>query len=322
MPEDVVHKDPLEAMNTPDRALIPPPKDDRDFNMGRALAETASYDAADFVLIGCPQDIGVRRNKGRPGAHEAPEEIRRALYKFPAPDFAREGSVCDLGDVNLHKTLEGTHARLRRIVRQALSDGKRVIVLGGGNDISYPDVAALDDVADNILAFNIDSHFDVRESEKRHSGTPYRQLLEQEYLHPPHFFEMAGKTIANAPEYESYLREKGVNIVPLEELRERGMTAVFEKILADFSGDAVFWGFDIDAVRANDAPGVSASYPVGLTAEEICQLAALAGKDQRSRVVELSEVNPSYDVDGRTAKLGAMMILYYLQEASVHCRGE
>src|SRR5439155_21579169 len=34
------------------------------------------------VLIGFPQDEGVRRNGGRTGAAEAPDEIRRWLYRL------------------------------------------------------------------------------------------------------------------------------------------------------------------------------------------------------------------------------------------------
>ena len=35
-----------------------------------------SYQATDIVIIGCPQDEGVRRNKGRVGAADAPDAIR------------------------------------------------------------------------------------------------------------------------------------------------------------------------------------------------------------------------------------------------------
>src|SRR5438309_3423471 len=38
------------------------------------------------VLIGFPQDQGVRRNGGRIGAAEAPKEIRRWLYRLTPGD--------------------------------------------------------------------------------------------------------------------------------------------------------------------------------------------------------------------------------------------
>lgn len=296
--------------------LVPPRKDPLDTTMGEAIMrDFVDYDRAEFVLVGCPQDIGVRRNKGRAGAAGAPPEIRRALYKFPAQGGLLDSKVFDLGDIIILDSLEDTHQRQRDIVRRLLQDQKKVIVLGGGNDISYPDVAALADSVEDILAFNIDTHFDVRESEYRHSGTPYRQLLEGQYVHAPQFYQMASKPIANSPAYEKYLREQGVHIYPLEELRRRGLDDLFEEILSGAKADAVFWGFDIDAVKSVDAPGVSAPYPIGLSAEEICRIAQIAGAERRTRIIEVSEVNPRYDVDGRTARLVAMMLLYYLRAA-------
>src|SRR5688572_13605893 len=41
-----------------------------------------AYETATVAILGCPQDEGVRRNGGRPGAAAGPAEIRRALYKM------------------------------------------------------------------------------------------------------------------------------------------------------------------------------------------------------------------------------------------------
>ena len=83
-----------------------------------------------------------------------------------------------MGDIELKSSLEEIHDALMNTAYEILKDGKQLIVLGGGNDISYPDCKALSNVSDELLVFNIDSHFDVRESDERSSGTPYRQLLE------------------------------------------------------------------------------------------------------------------------------------------------
>src|SRR5215213_2661844 len=51
------------------------------------LAELVStdhneYAAADIVILGCPQDEGVRRNNGRVGAADAPAAIRKEFYRL------------------------------------------------------------------------------------------------------------------------------------------------------------------------------------------------------------------------------------------------
>ncbi len=297
----------------PDKELFFSRNDPNDPKMGDNVDNLPEkYDQADIVILGCPQDIGVRRNKGRPGAARAPSCIRRMLYKFSVPAEASNLNIFDLGDTRIEETLEATHSRHMSVVYKVLKDDKRMIILGGGNDISYPDCAALGQLEDSIIAFNIDSHYDVREDSPRNSGTPYRQLIEGRFLDPAKFYEIAGKGITNSPAYHEYLESKGVNIFSLEMVRKKGINSLMKGILDNNSKGAIFWGFDMDVVRANDAPGVSASYPVGLTAEEICLFASIAGRDKRSRIFEITEVNPEYDLDDRTSKLAAMMILYFL----------
>ncbi len=162
------------------------------------------------------------------------------------------------------------------------------------------------------MAFNIDSHFDVRASDAPHSGTPYRQLLDETLIKPENFYELAGKQIANSPEYHRYLEDLGVNIFSLRDMRREGSSTLVKSILNGSPGDAIFWGFDIDSVRSPDAPGASAPYPEGLSAEEINEIAGLAGTDKRTGIIEITEVNPDYDIDGRTGKLAAMIIMNYL----------
>jgi len=58
--------------------------DINDPRMGeRALRGAGALAGAEVALIGCPQDEGVRRNRGRAGAAQGPAEIRRALYRYP-----------------------------------------------------------------------------------------------------------------------------------------------------------------------------------------------------------------------------------------------
>jgi formiminoglutamase len=300
-----------------DDALFDGRGDARDPRLGeRVLRQFDDYGWAQVVLLGCPQDEGVRRNRGRVGAAAAPTEIRRWLYKTTTMGLDNL-HLLDLGDIVPQDSLEATHRVQREWMHQLLRDGKRVIVLGGGNDISYPDCAALADVVPNVLAFNIDAHFDVREDTPCNSGTPYRQLLEESILKPGMFYEIGFQPFANSSQYQQYLRERGANMVSLAGLREQGAGQTLRRVLRSRPRfDAIFWGFDLDVVRAADAPGVSAPNPVGISGEELCEIATLAGSEPRTRVVEFTEVNPTYDVDGRTARLTAAAIHHYLGAAA------
>ena len=291
----------------PNRDLFFQKNDLNDVRLGEIVSSNREdYQNARVVILGCPQDEGVKRNGGRIGARLAPEAIRRQFYKFTA--FEISIKVFDLGDTIIHSSLEETHDLHTNIVEQILLDGKQIIVLGGGNDISYADGCAMANVfgADNWLGTNIDAHFDVRADEPRNSGTPYRQLLDGKLILPENFFEFAYQPHAASPAYFEYLKKLGVNLESLENFQSsKNYLEQFytDKFSPPQSSLAAFWGFDVDAVRAADAPGVSTPSPIGLTAEEFCGLAKLAGQWENTKIVEFTEVNPNFDIDQRTARL-------------------
>ncbi|HWQ15882.1 MAG TPA: formimidoylglutamase [Roseiflexaceae bacterium] len=312
----------LFALTTrPDPALLYRRGDPHDVRLGEVVAvDSAAYAAARAVILGCPQDEGVRRNRGRPGARRAPAEIRRCLYRMAAGPLAPLG-LFDLGDIAVQGDLEAIHELQRAAVRQLVADGKRLVVLGGGNDISFPDCAGLADVVRDVLALNLDAHFDVRVDTPRNSGTPYRQLLEEGLLAPAAFYEVGAQPLASSPAYERYLRERGATIVWARALRA-GVEPVLRAILARHAQPAVFWGLDMDVVRAADAPGVSAPNPLGIPGEELCRAAEIAGAEPRTRILEISEVNPDYDVDQRTARLAAAAVWTFLAALAGSAEGQ
>ena len=296
--------------------------DSNDKKMGDMVSpESSDYEVSEIVIIGCPQDEGVRRNNGRVGAAAAPDIIRHVLYRFTSPSESKTGEIVDLGNIKIADTLEETHEIQSKIVTKILGDNKRLIVIGGGNDISYPDCLGLSRVCKNILALNIDSHFDVRENKVRNSGTPYRQLLEENIIRPENFFELAIQPFANSEINWKYLESKGVSIHTLEQLQKQGIEKTVRSILDKNKSVAIFWGIDMDSVCSADAPGVSASYPTGLTAEEILSIATIAGQDSRSKILEISEVNPTYDIENKTARLAAQIVICYLCSRGQQKRG-
>jgi formiminoglutamase len=274
--------------------------------------QPAEYMAADVVLLGCPQDEGVQRNGGRVGAALAPNAIRDRLYRLVAIDGLQ---LFDLGNTIVAGSLEEVHARHIQVVAQIMRDGKTLISLGGGNDIAYADcvglAVGLSGVA--LRGLNIDTHFDVREDMPRNSGTPYRMLLAEGILKPSSFVELGHQPFAVADAHRAYLDTQGVQVVSLAEWRAAGIASILQAVLDNSEEQVIFWGLDIDVVRAADAPGVSAPNPTGLIAEEFCEVARIAGRDPRSRILEISEVNPAYDIDDRTSRLAAIAVWEFLR---------
>src|SRR5687767_1620839 len=109
----------------PDHGLFFTRNDTNDPRLGEIVTtDQKDYSAADIVILGCPQDEGVRRNNGRPGAAGAPAAIREQFYKLTP--FNIKKRILDLGDVQMGETLEETHDTLRAVATEVLRDGKRL----------------------------------------------------------------------------------------------------------------------------------------------------------------------------------------------------
>jgi formiminoglutamase len=303
----------FELTTRPDAKLFFSRNDPNDPRLGEIVGrESSQYAQSDLIIIGCPQDQGVTRNNGRAGAAFGPAAIREQFYKLTP--FNIKKRIFDLGDVRTSGSLEEIHDAHFQAVSQLLRDGKRIIVLGGGNDISYPDGCAMAEVfgPEWWIGINIDSHLDVRIAQQRNSGTPYRQLLEEGRLLPKYFYEVAFQSHFCSPVYYDYIRQLGVHRISLELLRSRveADLELKESIKQNFIGQShslnTFFGFDLDAVRSADAPGTSAPSPLGLRNGEFIQLVKYAASLANTKIIEFSEMNPKYDIDNRTAKLVAI----------------
>lgn len=296
-----------------DQSLLFSRSDPNDPRLGEVIrTKQEEYASSHIVILGCPQDEGVRRNGGRVGAADGPRAIREQFYKLTTNNI--RWNLFDLGDIDVSGSLEEIHDRLTAVAEQVLKDGKRLIVLGGGNDISYADGKAMSNVfgADTWIGVNIDAHLDVRVAEERNSGTPYRQLLDEKLIRPDYFYEVGYQSHYASPIYYDYIRSIGVNRISLELLRSRAEAdielkeSIREKFIGHSTSLNTFFGFDMDAVRSADAPGTSAPSPLGLRAGEFIQLIKYAASLANTRIIEFSEMNPKFDIDGRTAKLVAI----------------
>ena len=302
----------------PSKNLFYKRNDPGDVRLGEIItSDLKFYYDSNVVILGSPQDEGVIRNKGREGAKDAPDKIREALYKLANSGKIDKLKIFDIGNLKIESSLEEVHDKQEEVVYQLLKENKKIIILGGGNDISYPDCKALSRFNNDLLAFNIDSHFDVRSDTPRNSGTPYRMLLEENLIKPKDFFEIGIKPFFTSIVHKKYLETRRCNILYFDEVKKKGLKKLLKEILVKKKNKVLFWGFDMDSVNSSDAPGVSAPSPVGLSAGEVVSISELAGKDKRTNIFEISEVNPKYDIDNRTSKLAAIMIWHFLNAVNI-----
>jgi formiminoglutamase len=282
-------------------------------------------------LVFFPNDEGVRRNGGRPGAAHGPRVFWKLLQRTGTLVNAELG--IDLSEVAVAtvgsqlppvqpQSLEEEHELLRARVASVLAAGALPFVVGGGNDQSYPNARAALDHGLKLACVNIDAHLDVRplKEGRAHSGSPFRQLLEDPRFAGRNFVEFASQGAQCSAQHAAYVAQSGGRVMWLGHLRQRGVAAAFEEALAGLDSDtSIFISFDLDAVAGEHAPGVSAPGVVGLSAAEALQLCFVAGANPRVALFDLSEFNPlaepGLDADNpgyRTGKLVAAMFYNFL----------
>ncbi|WP_217376821.1 formimidoylglutamase [Paenarthrobacter ureafaciens] len=273
-------------------------------------AGTAAAGVRSAVVLGFCSDAGVRRNKGRVGAAAAPAAIRAALGPLA---FHLDWEVFDAGDVVVEgDQLEDGQARAGRAIAGLIDAGNLTVVLGGGHETafaSYLGVAGSEALRGKRLGvLNLDAHFDLRDEPVPSSGTPFLQMAQEEAA--------AGRELQYAvvgisePNNTRTLFDTAERLGVKYLLDEACAPEAVETFVADFLAgiDVLYLTIDLDVMPAAVAPGVSAPAAYGVplpVISAVCKQVAASGKLVH---LDVAELNPEFDIDGRTAKVAARLV--------------
>jgi formiminoglutamase len=274
------------------------------------------------VIIGFPQDEGVRHNGGRAGAADAPFEIRRWLYRLTPDDCQKDLTLTtipplDAGNVIIKGDLDATQEALAEVVGGVLANGAIPVVLGGGHETALGHYLGYVAARRKVGVINLDAHLDVRPllAGKGHSGSPFRQALENTTapLSKGKYHCLGLQPHAVARDHVSFVREKDCKLHWAGEVDgnlENLLQSAHDQLARDNS--SVFVSLDADVVRMAEVPGVSAPNPSGLSARELIAGARLAGSLRHVSSFELVEINPRLDRDGQSARWAAVVIWNFM----------
>lgn len=167
--------------------------------------------SARFVLLGIPEDIGVKANLGMGGADTSWLPFLQQFLNIQSNDFLDGEELAlaghfDFGDIQylIDHTAKGEEEKVEayrhavnnideeveQMVKWLTSMGKIPIVIGGGHNNAYPLIkgaakgwhkAGVLPLA-QINCINLDAHADYRPSEGRHSGNGFRYAEEDGFL--------------------------------------------------------------------------------------------------------------------------------------------
>jgi arginase len=106
------------------------------------------------------------------------------------------------------------------------------------------------------------------------------------------------------------LERLGVRVFMMDEVRRRGLRAVFDEALAIATGGTARYGIsiDLDAVAPEEAPGVGTPVAGGIPAAELIDAMRSIGRAPELAAVELVEYCPPLDAQGRSARIAVDLL--------------
>ncbi|MBC7301304.1 MAG: formimidoylglutamase [Nocardia sp.] len=259
------------------------------------------------VFVGFACEEGVRRNKGRPGAAQGPDALRRALAPMAA---AADLRAFDAGTIAVtDERLEDGQRQLGETVSALLDEGAFPVVLGGGHEVAYGTYLGLAGSARRtpgsvIGILNLDAHFDLRPDPEPSSGTPFRQILEAD--DDVRYAVIGISEPSNTGILFDTADRFGVRYLLDDDCEPPRVAAFIDDFLAGI--DLLYLTIDLDVLPASVAPGVSApaAYGVALsTIQAACDQVTASGK---LTITDVAELNPRLDVDDRTARTAARLV--------------
>jgi formiminoglutamase len=256
-----------------------------------------------LAVIGVPEGRGSIENQA---CSKAPHLIREYLYKLGKP--TDQIKLYDFGNIEPGNSIEDTYYAVSGSVSQLIKNGYVVVILGGGQDLTFANYNAYGDLEQTVDMVSVDSKFDL--------GNQNEQLGSDNFL---------SKIVAQQPNYlfnhtnigyqTYFMDDRSIHI--MEQLyfdcHRLGNVQRDIEVVEPMVRNADMLSFDISAIRFSDAPGCAHASPHGLYGEEACAIARYAGLSDKLSSIGFYEMNPELDQRGQSAHLVAQLVWHFAQ---------
>ena len=272
----------------------------------------------DFGLIGVPWDAGTTN---RPGPRHGPRQMRDLSTMIRAMNGATRikpfelANFADLGDAPVNPAdIQDCMNRITEFYEKVKSNGIIPMTVGGDHLTSLPVLRALASSAP-VGMIHFDAHTDLFESYfdgyKYTHGTPFRRAIEEGLLDPKRVIQIGIRgSMYDGADIE-WGRDKGVTIIQIEELFERGIKDVMQQARDIVGNNETYCSYDIDFIDPTFAPGTGTPEVGGPNSFQALQVVReLSGVNLIG--MDLVEVSPPFDQSGATSWLGISIVFEML----------
>jgi agmatinase len=270
---------------------------------------------AGAAIYGIPFDA---TNISRTGANYGPRGIREVSCQFLTYNATLDFDVVealnpvDTGDC--HITLanaEKTFATAQHEIGQILDAGALPVTFGGDHSVTIPAVRAVRERVQDPGLVLVDMHLDTAPDvggELLNHCCPITRAVDAGF--DPEKIALVGISGWMNPRTEiDYCREKGITVIWLEEIWDKGTAWAVDKARSIAgAGDGVYLSFDVDSLDAAHAPGTCCPSPGGLTSREAIEI--VRGVSTGGLIgVDVVETSPSLEATPSTALIAGRIAL-------------
>ena len=257
--------------------------------------------------------IGVQENRNDVnyiGSELQFDTIRKALYAlFPGNWHT---TIADLGDILKGNIVEDTYFALRTTITSLLEQKIIPIILGGSQDLTYPNYRAYDNVLPMVNIVNVDSNFDLGDSTLPIKNNSYlgKVILEQPY-NLFNYSTVGYQTYFNSQEEIDLMEKLYFEAYRLGEISKN--INLVEPVMRD----AHIVSIDLKSVKASEVSSKQKYSPNGFDGKEICAISRYAGISNKVSSFGIYEYQLSKE-DEASSMLVAQMLWYFVE--GVNCR--
>ncbi len=255
----------------------------------------------DVAVLGVPFDSGVSY---RPGARFGPSHIRdssRLLRPYnPAQDVEpfKSQQVVDAGDLGCNPfNIDEAISTIQVGARALLSQGARLMTIGGDHTIALPLLREMAAVHGPISVVHFDAHLDTWNTyfgAPITHGTPFRRASEEGLLDLEGCMHVGIRGPLYGPQDLLDDEHLGFAVITTDDIEQDGVSTAIERMQARILDRPVYVSIDIDVLDPAFAPGTGTPEAGGMTSRELLRMVrAFAGMNLVS--ADLVEVAPAYD---------------------------
>ena len=207
-----------------------------------------------FVIIGIPEDIGVRANMGRPGTATAWDNFLENFVNIQHNLLCRGYWITLLGELDFSEEMKRASelnpnikeerkmmfglvteidSEVELYVSKIILAGKIPIIVGGGHNNAYGNIKGLALAKDmSINVINFDAHTDLRPMKGRHSGNGFSYAMKEGYLSNYFIFGLHENYISKGVLNEIGKISDRVKYNTYEEIGVRGEKSFEDELMA------------------------------------------------------------------------------------------